>query len=70
MRRGQETFLGPWLDVALSMGLREKDVRDRQNCPRLDNLIASDMLDGRHYKDRPELADLYTELLALSLIHI
>ena len=57
-------FLGPWFEVCLTIGLKEKDVRDRQGCPRLDNLLVSEMLDERHYKDRPELADLYTELLA------
>ena len=69
MRRFDATVtdaLWHWANRAFKVGAKEKDFSDREGRPHLDSLIASDMLDRRHFTGRSEMADLFLELQAYS----
>ena len=69
MRRFDATTddsLWHWANKSFKVGAREKDFLDREGRPHLESLIASDMLDRRHYSGRSELSDLFLELQAYS----
>ena len=61
-----EDFLFKWSNKSFKLGIKEKDLEDHECCPHLDSLIASDILDRRHYSNRPEMSDLFLELQAYS----
>jgi len=69
MRRFDATTtdsLWHWANRSFKVGVKEKDFHDREGRPHLESLIASDMLDRRHYTGRPEMSDLFLELQAYS----
>ena len=69
MRRFDATTtdsLWHWANRAFKVGSKERDFVDREGRPHLDSLLASDMLELRHFTGRPEMADLFLELQAYS----
>ena len=48
-----------WLKRAFVLNAKEADFKDCESCPHLDGLIASDLMDQRHYAGRAHLAPLF-----------